>query len=419
MSDAAPAKRTNRTSRKRRPSQRPAAPPQRPAATSQRSPAQRPSEGAPRPRPRGAARSRPGLPRGLLTKAFIALAGFGVLFVVSLWAWASSRGPGTGQRVSLLVPEGASASEVARALESRGLIASPRLFALYLWWSRGKLSPGSHLLRDDLSARELAQRLERLPGRPKVRVTFPEGWNHLQMAERLEQREVVEAEAFKAAVWSPAVLEPLGISGPSAEGYLFPATYEFFVDSAPEQVVRLLVEESKKRIGKLVAERPNAFDDLQQRLGFGVFEILTLASIVEKEAQDADERPLVASVFYNRLTDPTFKPARMLQSDPTAAYGCLIAPESAPSCADYQGRVTPAMVRDPANLYNTYKHPGLPPGPISNPGEPSIVAVLEPAKTDYLYFVTRGGGRHAFTRTFTEHRQVIESRATAKDAPKP
>ncbi len=141
---------------------------------------------------------------------------------------------------------------------------------------------------------------------------------------------------------SQALLDSLGIRGPSAEGRLFPATYELFVDSAPEQVVRLLVEESRKRLGKLISDRRAAADDLEQRLGFGELEILTLASMVEKEAQSPDERPLVASVFFNRLNDPTFRPARMLQSDPTAAYGCLVAPARAPSCAEYTGRVTPS-----------------------------------------------------------------------------
>ncbi len=342
-------------------------------------------------------------------KVLVGLAGVGVLFVLSLWAWAKSSGPGAGQRVVYEVRAGSSPDEIAADLSTRGLVSSPRLFAFYLRSSGGTPSPGPHLLRDDLSARELAQRLARLPGRPKVKLTFPEGWNHLQMAERLEQREVVAAASFKAAVRSPELLAALAIRGPSAEGRLFPATYELFVDSAPEQVVRLLVEETRKRLGKLLADRPAAFDDLEQRFGFGEPEILTLASMVEKEAQNPDERPLVASVFFNRLSDATFRPARMLQSDPTAAYGCQVAPADAPSCAEYSGRVTPAMVRDPRNPYNTYKHAGLPPGPIANPGEKAILAVLEPAKTDFLYFVTRGGGRHAFTRTFDEHRQVIDA----------
>jgi UPF0755 protein len=131
-----------------------------------------------------------------------------------------------------------------------------------------------------------------------------------------------------------------------------------------------------------------------------------LASIIEKEAGKADEKPLIASVFLNRLLDPTFRPLRMLQSDPTATYGCLVQTPPPESCTP--GRPTPAMLRDTTNPYNTYRRAGLPPGPISSPGEGAIRAVLAPAKTDYLYFVAQGGGRHRFSRTFSEHRGAIE-----------
>jgi len=111
-------------------------------------------------------------------------------------------------------------------------------------------------------------------------------------------------------------------------------------------------------------------------------------------------------VFLNRLMDPTFRPLRMLQSDPTASYGCLVQVPPPASCEP--GPPTPAMLRDATNPYNTYRRAGLPPGPISSPGEAAIRAVLAPAKTDYLYFVAQGGGRHRFSRTFSEHRGAIE-----------
>jgi UPF0755 protein len=188
---------------------------------------------------------------------------------------------------------------------------------------------------------------------------------------------------------------------------LFPATYDLFVDSEPEQVTRLLVGEARKRLGKLELERRAAFEALERRFGWDEHEILTLASIVEKEAASADELPLVASVFFNRLSDPEFRPLRMLQSDPTAAYGCLTVAAASASCAGFRGQVTPAMLRDAQNPYNTYKNPGLPPGPIGNPGLLAIKAVLEPSQSDFLYFFARGG-KHTFTRTFAEHRSAID-----------
>jgi UPF0755 protein len=116
---------------------------------------------------------------------------------------------------------------------------------------------------------------------------------------------------------------------------------------------------------------------------------------------------MIASVFFNRLDSTDFKPPRMLQSDPTAGYGCALHPEL-DSCRGGSGHVTPEMLRDAANAYNTYRHAGLPPGPIANPGEAAITAVLAPASTDFLFFVGNGDGRHTFTRTFEEHRQGVE-----------
>ena len=112
-------------------------------------------------------------------------------------------------------------------------------------------------------------------------------------------------------------------------------------------------------------------------------------------------------MFSNRLFDPDFTPRR-LQADPTVAYGCLVAPDTTPSCRDFDGRhVTPAMVRDPDNPYSTYKHEGLPPGPICNPGLSALLAVLSPAQHDYFYFVAKGGGRHAFSHSLHEHNRNI------------
>jgi UPF0755 protein len=267
--------------------------------------------------------------------------------------------------------------------------------------------PGEHILRDDLSARELAQRLGRSARRASVRVTVPEGWNHVQIGRRLEEVEVTTLREFRRATYDAKLHRELGLSGPSAEGYLFPATYELFVDSDAASIVRTLVLEAKKRFERLARDQRDAFERLAREQRFGLHEIVTLASIVERETGDAEELPLVAGVFFNRLTDPTFRPLRSLQSDPTAAYGCLVEPERAVSCEGATGAVTPAMLRDSANRYNTYRHPGLPPGPIGNPGERALRAVLEPAKTEYLFFAAKGGGKHRFSKTFEEHREAV------------
>jgi peptidoglycan lytic transglycosylase G len=137
-------------------------------------------------------------------------------------------------------------------------------------------------------------------------------------------------------------------------------------------------------------------------------DVVTLASMVEKEAVADDERAVIASVFLNRLRDPAFHP-KHLECDPTASYGCLIAPDLVPTCADFAGKATAPIEHDPANLYSTYTHEGLPPGPIANPGARSLEAAMAPASTHYFFFVARGEGRHAFSETYEAHLSAIKN----------
>jgi UPF0755 protein len=335
-------------------------------------------------------------------------AGACVLGLIAAFAsWARSAGPGHGARSLVDFAPGLGAGELADRLRDAGLVRSASAVAWYLRVTGSRAVPGRHLLRDDLSPRELAQRLMRSPARPHARVTIPEGYNHLQIAARLAELEVCPAADFVAAVFDAALLQELRLRGPSSEGFLFPATYDLSVDSDPAAVVRTLVGEARKRLARLEARRPGAFDALAKSDGFDEHDVVTLASIVEREAADPAEHPLIASVFFNRLHDATFRPLKTLESDPTAAYGCLVEPALAPSCAGFSGQVTPAMLRDSKNRYNTYRHPALPPGPISNPGESALGAVLTPATTDYLYFLASGHGHHTFSRTFEEHRHLM------------
>src|SRR5262249_49431035 len=161
---------------------------------------------------------------------------------------------------------------------------------------------------DSLSPRELAGRLARLSSRRFERVTLPEGWNHVQLAHRLEHQRICSAAIFRLTARSAELRARLKIDGPSVEGYLFPATYELFVDSGPEQVVEVLVREGRRRLDELSAKHPGALERLKAELGFGTHQVLTLASIVQKESSDPEEQPIIAGVFFNRLRDPTFRP---------------------------------------------------------------------------------------------------------------
>ena len=328
-----------------------------------------------------------------------------------LAAWSVQDGPGEGRWVALEWPEGIAPSAGAELLTDRGLLSHPSMMAAYLRLASPFARPksGFHLLRDNLSPKELLEHLARMSSRPRQRVVLPEGWNHAQIAERLESRGICSAVAFRAAVFDPQLADELKTQGPSLEGYLFPNTYELFVNSSARVVASLLVKQARQELGRLRVLRRPAFAALETEFGWGDLEVLTLGSMIEEETAAPEERSLIASVFFNRLRSATFKPARMLQSDPTAAYGCLVAPEEAPSCAGYDRRITPQMVRDPDNAYNTYRHPGLPPGPISNPGTAAIEAVLRPEASDYLFFVARGDGHHHFSRSLQEHNARIRA----------
>jgi UPF0755 protein len=338
----------------------------------------------------------------------LGIAGSLVVLATLLFGWSFLHGPGAGTVQHFEVLPGEDSGSLAARLAQAQLISSPRLFSTYRRVLNPSLElvPGQHVVRGDLSARELLRRLARAAGRGTARVIVPEGFNHVQLSERLQQQGVCDAEDFRRAARDAEQARRLGLSASTAEGYLFPATYELLADSTPSAVVAVLVAEAQKHLARLQSELSAEFAARQQEHGLSPHQVVTLASIIEKEAARADEKPLIASVFLNRLIDPTFRPLHMLQSDPTASYGCLVQAPPPESCSP--GRPTPAMLRDATNLFNTYRHPGLPPGPISSPGEAAIRAVLSPAKTDYLYFVAQGGGRHRFSRTFSEHRGAIE-----------
>jgi UPF0755 protein len=149
-------------------------------------------------------------------------------------------------------------------------------------------------------------------------------------------------------------------------------------------------------------------NDVMTSAQMTVRDVVTLASMVEKEAVADDERPIIASVFLNRMRDPAFKP-KHLECDPTASYGCLVSPEKATSCAEFTGRATAAIEHDPDNPYSTYTHEGLPPGPIANPGARSLEAAMSPASSHFFYFVARGDGRHAFSETYQAHLAAVRA----------
>ena len=286
----------------------------------------------------------------------------------------SERGPGGGHAVGVVVPAAPGAPELADILAAAGVIDGPRVFAL---WARvagtGAVVPGSHLLSDDASPRQLLARLERMPGGGGARVTFPEGWNRFDMVRAPPGQARRRGQPFLDATTDASLLRELGIDGDSAEGFLFPATYDLALDSDPRDVVRRMKREFDHRWDVLSrGPAPGASTTVMTlRALRRARRRDLLASMVEKEAAVDDERATIASVFLNRLRDPSFHP-KLLQSDPTAAYGCLIAPEKAPSCAGFSGKpAAKPSSTTPATRTRRTTNEGLPPGPITNPGDES------------------------------------------------
>ena len=293
------------------------------------------------------------------------------------------------------IPRGASARRVVGLLSDRGVVDNPWVFEAYLrlMGRDTTLRHGRLLLSARLTPHEVARRLTRGTLVP-VRVVVPEGWNRFEIARRMAQLEVCPRDAFLAA-------------SEGHEGYLFPDSYDFEQRTEAAEVVGRMRANWEEKVGRLLQDHAGEVR-ARDALDFDPRDVLVLASVVEEEAAVGAERATIAGVFLNRLRSDEFRPRHRLQADPTVSYGCISEPEQAPSCADFAGEITQAMLRDSANRYNTYRHGGLPPGPISNPGRDSILAVIQPEAHDYFYFVARGGGRHAFSASLGAHNEAVQ-----------
>lgn len=339
----------------------------------------------------------------------LALVGSALVMIVRvLVVYPSQRGPGRGREVEVVIGDETRFEQVVGQLAAAGVIEHPLLFAVYARWigADEHLRTGKVVLRDDMTPRQVVRRIALGFGNAEVDVLVPEGFHRFEVAARLERWGVCRRDAFLAATRNRALLEELGVPGPTAEGYLFPDTYRLREGMSAEQVVRRMVANHRQRTRRVWKEHAAGLERLRRELGWSAHEVVILASIVEKEAAVQQEQPIIAGVFLNRLRSPHFVPHR-LDADPTVSYGCLEMPAAIPSCAAFRGRVNRAMTADAANPYNTYRHEALPPGPISNPGLDALRAVLEPAEHDYFFFVASGGGRHVFSRSIEEHNEAV------------
>ena len=319
--------------------------------------------------------------------SLLAFCGLGVLCLIVLLLGVFLILPPTDSEevVNFEVPIGSNSRTIAKQLAEQQLIRSEYAFRLIVRHrGTGKhLRAGVYTLRRNMMLWHIVNEFEKGQVR-LVSWTVPEGLTTSNIAELWETAGFGTSEAFQEATESPELLKRYGLEGKTMEGYLFPNTYKFAKGTTAEQAVEMMLTEFKQRWTE-------TFDVEARRLGFTRHEIVTLASVIEEEAQVKSEHPRIASVFHNRL-----KRKWRLQADPTVLYA-LGNPKRLLTRADLK-------VDSP---YNTYIHRGLPPGPIANPGIDSIIAALRPEKTDYFYFVAIGEGKHHFSKTLSEHNRMI------------
>ncbi len=298
-------------------------------------------------------------------------------------AAACGGGGGGGGTVDVTVESGATAGQVAERLGEAGLVEYPTAFTLYarLRGAGSGLKSGQYRLPRDASWGEMldAIRSGRVVTHP---VTIPPGFTLRRIAPRIARVSEVPADSVLALGRDSALAAELGVPGPGLEGYLFPETYRFAGEISPREALAAMARRYREFWG---AEERAKLDSL----GMSEREVVTLASIVEREARVPGERRIIAGVYANRL-----EKGMRLQADPTVQY-LLDQPKERLLYADID--------RVGASPYNTYTHAGLPPGPIASPGGASLRAALDPADVPYFYFVARTDGSHVFTRTREEH----------------
>jgi len=320
---------------------------------------------------------------------------------------------GAGKDVEIEIRSGMSFPAIASTLADRGLIDKPTWFRLYAMWEGDttNVKTGKYVIKDNLAPRQVLAILVAGVKEVATKVTLPEGKNMLEFFELLAAGRVAKATELEALARDKNFLGRHGITGDTVEGYLFPDTYEFRVNERPAVVLQRLITRHQEVWNELLAKHSRDAAKLKDKLGWSDRDLLTMASIVEKEAVDPAERPRIAQVFINRLTYASF-PSKRLETDPTIRYGCMVPLQKSAPCQqwDKHDRLHRAQLDDKANPYNTYQHDGLPPGPISNPGKGSIEAVFAPDGSDYLFFVAKGkdARNHAFARTFDEHKRNVD-----------
>ncbi|BBO80485.1 aminodeoxychorismate lyase [Desulfosarcina ovata subsp. sediminis] len=299
------------------------------------------------------------------------------------WAERPMAEPGQEKLFTLLPGQGL--KQTARALHREGLISDALRFTILARMDKQDklLKAGEYFLSTSMTPQEILGQM--VEGRVRLyRLTIPEGYNLVQIAKAVAAAGLADEKSFLDAARNPEMARLMDIPADTLEGYLFPDTYYFPRGLDTGAIVITMVKQFRAAFKPEWVARAKA-------LGMTVHEVVTLASIVEKETGAPQERPLVASVFHNRL-----KKGMRLETDPTVIYGI----------ADFDGNIKRKHL-ETYTPYNTYKIQGLPPGPIASPGALAIEAVLYPAESNYLYFVSKRDGTHHFSTSYKEHDAAV------------
>lgn len=303
-------------------------------------------------------------------------------------------------RRSFAVKHGESAARIGERLQAEGLISNSTVFRVIAEGKgvAGDLAVGEYELSPNMKPSEILSILAAGATRPGVLITIPEGWRAEEIAERMAGKGIGTADQFMALVKDGKVdlaLPGAKPAGASLEGYLFPDSYRVDSKTTADSMIRRMVGQFETKFTPEMREKA-------AKQGMSVHQVVVLASIIEREAVVPSERATMAGVFYNRL-----KAGIKLDTDPTVQYALAIArPDSRKKYGWWKVDLTQEDL-EVDSPYNTYRYPGLPPGPICNPGLASLQAAVGPTPSDYLYFVAKADGSHAFAKTLDEHNENV------------
>lgn len=323
----------------------------------------------------------------ILLFTIVPLVAFSALFHHFFVQFADTPADPQAQTEDVSIVSGMNLTQVAQLLSESGLIRSAFKFRLLARSQNqsGQIQAGDYEFSTDMTPREILEILTL--GKVKLnRLTIPEGFSLKQIAAAIETAGLNSAAAVKKAAADPNVLKQYTIPGTTAEGYLYPETYFFAQKTSAQAMVITMLQRFETVFTDEMEKRAN-------EMGFSRHEVVTLASIVEKETGNAAEYPIIASVFHNRL-----KKGMRLESDPTVIFGIG---------DKYDGDITRKHLTTPTP-YNTYTIAGIPPGPIASPGKGALDAVLNPADTPYYFFVSKNDGSHHFSKTYAEHSRMVK-----------